>query len=258
MKHSRHLHRCWFSAILLVFFLCSCMTLDYRGIQGLFEQAVQLDNGRSVSAFTESSVFTEPGYGDVTAQLTPEYIQKLDQRLRPNAWLLLSTSQWRMAKLTEARESAQKGLNEPALQKQSRDQVLLLMIPGLAIDMEIEKTWKEAGMKFTPAQYTKVAKDYATVFDSFSDAEKAMGPATPPNTRHYLNYQRWRVVQGWRFVINSIDAGNDQQDNDAQNDALKEAGKQFNGKPLHDVAKSLESSIPAGNPLRDLIAAESR
>jgi hypothetical protein len=234
------------------------MTLDYRGIQGSFEQAVELDNGRSVSAFTESSVFTEPGYGDVAAQLTPEYIQKLDQRLRPNAWLLLSASQWRMGKLTEARESAQKGLKEPALQKQSRDHVLLLMIPGLVIDMEIEKTWKEAGMKFTLAQYAKVERNYVTVFDLFSDAEKAMGPATPPNTRHYLSYQRWRVVQGWRSVINSIDAGNDQQDNDAQNDALKEAGKQFSGKSLQEVAKNLESSIPEGNSLRDLIAAQSR
>lgn len=84
-----------------------------------------------------------------------------------------------------------------------------------------------------------------------------MGPATPPNTHHYLSYQRWRVLQNWRSVINSIDAGNDQQDHNAQKDALEEAGKQFNGKSLKEATKYFEFSIPEGNSLRDLIAAQS-
>ena len=258
MKPRKHLYRCGIPAILIAFFLCSCVTLDYRGMQARFEQAVQIDNGKSASAFTETTVFTEPGYDDVLVQLTPEYIKDLDERLRSNALLLRAVSQWRTGKLKEARNSADMGLLDPHLQKQSRDHVLLLMIPGLVIDMENEKAWKETGKKYTPAQYAAPEKNYFTVFDIFNKAEKAMGPATPPNTRHYLSYQRWRVIQGWRSVVNSIVLGTGQPDEAEQVKALARAKEYFDNRSLKEMSQSMTNSIPIGHPLRDLIAAQSK
>lgn len=246
------------AAICLGCVLFACSTIDYRGIQSQFEQVVQIDNASSVSVFTEGTVFTEPGYDDVLASLTPQYIQKLDGRLRPNAWLLRAVSQYRTGQLAQARESAATGLSEPQLIKSSRDHILLLMIPGLVIDMEIEKTWKASGRQLTPAQYARLELDYHSVFDLFDTAQQAMGQASAPGIRFYINYQRWRVVQGWRSVINSIDAGSDMQDEQAQIEAQDKAKQFFGGMTLKDKAVEQENKIPVGHPLRSLIAVQSR
>jgi hypothetical protein len=247
-----------FFAIALSFLLSSCAAMDYRAIQAQFDRAAQIDNGNSASAYTEATVFTEPGYDVVLQQLTPAYINALDQRLRPNAWLLRAVSQWRTGRLEAARNSARMGLAEPDLQEQSRDKVILLMIPGLVIDAELEKQWKAAGRTFTATQYAEVGKNYCTIFGTFDIAEAAMGPATPPSIRHYLSYQRWRVLQGWRSVINSIDSEAGASADDEQRRALDNAADCTGGKSLKEMAGAMAASIPQGHPLRELMSTGSR
>lgn len=250
MQASNQLKRFVFPLLVVSLLLGACTTLDYRGVQAQFDQAAQLDNGRGTTAFTASSVATEPGYADVESQLTSKYISDLDERLRPNAYLLLAISQWRMGKLAQARTSAQKGLNEDSLLQQSRDHVLLMMIPGLVIDSEIEMRWREAGKKFMTSEYNQAAKDFKTVFDEFKKAEQVMGPATPTSSRYFLDAQRFRVIQNWRSVINSLVTSTGEFDLNGQTEAISRAESNFGGQKLGDQAKKWRESVPAGHPLR--------
>ncbi|MDA8138656.1 MAG: hypothetical protein M0036_08375 [Desulfobacteraceae bacterium] len=245
-------------SLLTMLLFCGCATMDYRGVQAQFEQAVQVDNGAGVSAFNETSVYTAPGYAEVLAQLTPDAIGKLDERLRPNAWLLRAFCQYRTGELQPARESARLGLAEPRLVPSSRDHILLLMIPGLVVDMDIEKGWKEKQRRLTPEQYAPIERDYKSVFELFSAAEQNIGAATPLSTQYYLYYQRWRVIQGWRTIINTIVIGDEGQSESARLAALDRARQYFGGTALKDEAAYQAGKIPEGQPLRNLINAQSR
>jgi hypothetical protein len=258
MHAPKQLKRLSYLLVLVCLLLNACVTLDYRGVQAQFEQAVLLDNGRSTSAFTESPVFTESGYADVVVQLTPEYIKELDERLRPNAYLLLSVSQWRMGLLDKARESAKLGLEQKSLINQSRDHVLLMMIPGLVIDSEIEQKWLKAGKKFDAEKYREAEKDFITAFDKIKEAEQAMGPATPMSTHYYLNTQRFRVIENWRSIINSLVLSTGDFDTIGQEAAIARAEAYFGGKALGDVSKGWKNSVPVGHPLRQWMEDQSK
>lgn len=236
--------------VILTFLLVNaCATIDYKGVQVQFEQAAREDYESSGSTFTESSVFTGPGYADVVEQLAPEYIDSLDERLRSNAYLLRSVSLWRMGQLDKARESARKGLEQKAIQ-QSRDHVLLMMIPGLVIDSEIALRYRNAGEKFNDAEYQQAAKDFETAFDEFDKVERVMGPATPESSRYYLYFQRYRVVQNWRTIINHLVKSTGGLDLNAQNAAIASATNYFDGQSLVEVAQACRDAVPVDHPLR--------
>jgi len=126
----------WLQLAALPVLLAGCRTLDYRHVQSDFDHAVVEEMQRSASPFID-------WYRNVSDTLTPEYISKLDPKLRPNAWMLKSVSQWRSSDLTAARGSAKQGLGEANLIQGSRDDVVLTMIPALVVDSELMMDFRQ-------------------------------------------------------------------------------------------------------------------
>src|SRR5688572_18427133 len=143
-----------------------CATLQYRTVQSEFETAVRADNERFASPFTEPA----SQYQAVAAQLTPDYINTLDPKLRPNAWTLRGVSQWRAGELAQAVESSNEGLAEierlkpraPQLEN-GRDSIILSMLPGLVEDTRVRERFRERGA-------TNIVEDYREYSDRFRNA----------------------------------------------------------------------------------------
>src|SRR6185503_20575877 len=92
-------------AIALVLAVTSCRTIQYREIQSDFERAVEAENARNESPFVD-------WYRGVSDTLTEDFINSLDEKLRPNAWMLRGMSESRSGSYSNATVSATKGDQE--------------------------------------------------------------------------------------------------------------------------------------------------
>jgi hypothetical protein len=230
---------------LLAVLLTACGTLEYRQIQSEFNQAVQADN--SGVPFTDQ-------HANILDQLTPDYIQGLDPRLRPNAWLLRSVSAWRMGSNDVALVSARQGLREPTLAAGSRDQVVLEMIPALVIDSDLNRRWIEAGRTLTGPEYsaTYETTGFVQAWRQLSGpASEAVSQATPAEVIAYLHYQRWRLILNWAAVITSVQPNQDFVA--AQVRACTGLG--VDRDPMFAAQQEVDQ-IPAHSPLTNLIRAQ--
>lgn len=225
--------------------LTSCQVLDYRQIQDDFNRSVQADN--TGQPFTGQ-------HDQVLASLTPDYIKRLNPKLRPNAWMLRSVSAWRVGSNELATASARLGLDEPTLAAGSRDHVLLEMIPALVIDSDLHARWLAAGRTLTEPEYaaTYEAMGFVQAWRTLSGpATQAIGPATPGEVSDYLHYQRWRLILNWTAVIASIKPVQDSVA--AQTRACTTLGVESD--PLRAAQLEVEQ-LPAGSPLLGLIKAQ--
>lgn len=241
------LNRCRFAAVLTVVsvLLTACQTLDYRQIQNQFNQSVQADN--TGIPFTSQ-------HAEVLQTLTPQYIGRLEPKLRPNAWMLRSVSAWRVGSNELATTSARRGLKEPALVPGSRDQVVLEMIPALVIDSDLHRRWVEAGRALTGSDYaaTYETTGFVQAWRQMSgSASQALNPATPEEVVAYFHYQRWRLILNWAAVIGSIKPGENSVS--AQARACTVLGVERD--PLFAAQKEVDQ-IPASSPLSGLIKAQ--
>src|SRR5262245_59235613 len=100
--------------LLVLVAAAGCTTLGYRTVQTQFQDTVRADNERFTIPFTDVT----SGYQSVATQLTPEYINGLDPKLRPNAWTLRAVSQWRAEESSNAVASSVEGLAEISRQKE--------------------------------------------------------------------------------------------------------------------------------------------
>jgi hypothetical protein len=127
MKITSHFLGRGLLALLAALTLTGCRVLEHRHVQRDFEDAVRAESAQ------------EPfntGYEYVLETVTPEYIAKLDSRLRPNAWMMRGMAAWRLKEYTSALECYTKGEQEPALVRGSRDDIVLNLLPALVIDSE--------------------------------------------------------------------------------------------------------------------------
>jgi len=228
--------------------LCGCSTFEYRSIQSEFEVAAQGDNYTSATTFTESSVFTDPGYEAVLEKLDADYIEQLDEKLRPNACMLKAVSEWRVGKLKEAHVSAIQGLAANPIEH-SRDKVVLTLIPALIIDSEIHKNWLNSGKSFSSEEYATAKRDFVTALNFVAVAESEFGPATPESAKYYCYYQKWRLIQNWWQVIIKQPEGTSAQLRD-------EAKRHLGGKNPVEAAEETKAKIPSNHQLRLLIEAK--
>ena len=229
-------------------FASACTTLDYRSVQGQFVDAVAADNAWSVSPLGGNAA--QGLYRGIHAELTDEYIAGLDARLQPNAWLLRAVSAWRLGDFSDARTSAAKGLGKLSdAQKGSRDHVMLAMLDGLVIDSDLLVKYRSLSGKVTLDVYqSSFSPDFETGLKALDDGFKQTGPATPPEIGWYYHYHRWRLIQNWRTVVNSIEI--DQDRATAKADAEAKVGQK-----LHDAMKAELDEIPDNHPLHLLILA---
>lgn len=241
------LNRCRFAAVAaaLSVLLTSCQTLDYRQIQNQFNQAVQADN--TGIPFTSQ-------HAEVLESLTPEYISKLEPKLRPNAWMLRSVSAWRMGSNELARTTSRLGLKEPTLVAGSRDHVVLEMIPALVIDSDLNRRWSEAGRVLTGSEYaaTYETTGFAQAWRQMSGpAKNAITKATPDEVVAYFHYQRWRLIVNWAAVIVSIKPNEDFVAAQSRACTMLDVARD----PLIAAQKEVDR-IPANSPLAALIKAQ--
>jgi hypothetical protein len=235
----------WVLVALLALATPACSTFQYRQVQSDFEEAVLAENAQLNPVIDRS----EELYREVAGTLTAERIAELDPKLRANAWMVRSFSEWRSGQLTKARDSAKAGLEAKPVAN-SRDDVLLHLIPALVIDSEVMDAWVNSGRQTDPVEYeTSQEGDFGTAIEKVDEAKGRIGPATPPSTAYYVEYQRWRLLQNWREVIKNIpDARR------AERIAAWSRAK-VDGKTLDQAAKESRDAIPNAHFLRQQIVA---
>jgi hypothetical protein len=231
----------------LILGLSGCHTLEYRQVQRDFQAAVQADNTGDPFA---------SGHEQIVATLTPEYINALDARLRPNAWMLRAVSSWRSGNYSNATASAEQGLAaakslpDPGRFAGSRDDVLLQMIPALVTDAEQTSLLAARGKTpLTAADYKPFGIAYRTALEQMDEAAGHFNQNTPDDVVAYYYYQRWRLLQHWTAAISPMTDGS------AITDAFAKA-EQALGKSLEAAINEARDRIPTGQPLRALIRAQ--
>jgi hypothetical protein len=227
-----------------------CATFQYRTIQTQFSDAARADNDSSVDALSASTA--ETSYASIVTDLTPERIAKLDPKLHGNAWVIRSYSQWRSGRYADATGTARTGLATPGLG--SRDRVLLTLLPALAIDSQAVDRWNAKGRQLTGAEYADFGRDFSTAYGELEKTKSAIDASAAPSTRYYVAYQRWRILNDWSIIIETID-WNVPGESAARKEA-RDAANALVGSTLPTAAKQARDSIPDGNPLRQLIKAQ--
>jgi hypothetical protein len=228
--------------------VAGCSTFSYRSVQSRFEEAVRADNEQIANPFTEPT----ERYRAIADELTPDSIARLEDRLKPNAWTLRAVSLWRAGELNAALESAANGLDEMARQQspqlqQSRDSVILTMLPGLVEDTWLRERFQKNGAADVAANYADYGARFKAALVALAEGWAKMGGATPPEVTAYWDYQCWRVLQNWLFVIGQLPlerqaSANQEADRSVAN-ALSHLVKE--GAPtLPGALRTIESRLP--------------
>jgi hypothetical protein len=236
-------------ACLLISLLCgACQqtqhVFDLQRTQRTFDAASRQDNLAALGQSVPS------GYGQVLSQLTDETISALpDPRLKANAWMMRGVSEWRTGDYLKAQASAANGL-QAGPESGSRDHLLLLMLPALAIDGQIFDAWKKAGQSFTLAQYNSVAaNDYPVALKKLRSLSGEFTAKTDADTQDLLAFHQWRLFLNWDRMINHLAA-----DETMQDAAAESAASHFGGISLAKQARAARDSIRTDSTYGKLIA----
>jgi hypothetical protein len=239
-----------------------CSTLQYRTVQDRFETAVRADIERSTMPFTDAAT----QYQAVATELSPDYIARLDEKLRPNAWTLRAVSQWRAGEFSPAVTSALKGQAEVTRQSaqspqlvHGRDSIILTMLPGLIEDSRLRHRFNEKGAADVAAHYDEYAARFRPALRALTEAREKIAAPTPTEVIAYWHYQCWRVLQNWSYVIGQLSLENSTEPNHEADafvkDALANAG--FVGATnLPSATAAAEQALPPNHPYRQLIELE--
>lgn len=239
--------------------LSSCGTMGYTQLQKDFLEQVEKDNQTSASPFVsdeDADAMVAEGYRKIAGQLTDTKIAGLEPTQRANAWMLRGISSWRAKNYEDAIKASKSGL-ETAPTKGSRESLILGMLPGLVIDQQMADIWTEFEIESMPVQAfeeAKIQENYKTAFAQYLNPakEEAYGSdaPTPKSVLSYMHYQRWRVIQNWDLALSRV------EDREARQQ-LRAAADAFLGKPMPDAARREMTSIPEGDPYRQLIESKS-
>lgn len=262
MKPIRRLFQAGVS-LALVLTVASCRTIQFREVQSDFNRAVEGDNARSESPFID-------WYQSVAATLTDDYISKLDEKLRPNAWMLRGYSEWRSGSYSNANATAAKGWREIERQRTttsnpggSRDAILLTMLPGLVQDSRLRDRLKLIGTnELAAADYrTNYQTQFIAVLDQFREAKEKFAAPTPPAVKLYWNFQTWRVLQNWNITLGKLAIG-EPPTKQAYVKADAAIVNQFNnvtsGTNLVSAIQAVKLAIPTDHVYRRLIEFEEK
>ncbi len=239
-----------------------CSTLQYRAVQNRFEDAVRADNERSVMPFTDPA----GQYRAVAGELTPDSIAGLDEKLRPNAWTIRAVSQWRAEEFAPAVTSALEGLAEIARQKpqtpqleHGRDSIILTMLPGLIEDSRLRQRFQTRGTADVATHYDEYAAKFRTAVRALTEAREKVAAPTPPEVIHYWNYQCWRVLQNWSFVLSHLPAeaaADPNREADAFVQTALSNARVAGATDLPSAMAAVEKALPPQHPYRQLINLE--
>lgn len=249
-------------ALGLVLVTASCRTLQYREVQSDFERAVAAETARADSPFVD-------WYQGVAGALTDGFIGKLDEKLRPNAWMLRGLSEWRSGSYSNASASAASGLKEIDRQKSTapnlthgRDNIVLTMLPGLVQDSQLRDRLQAVGTHLTANRYqTNFLPQFKAVLTQFGKAKQDFGAPTPPAVKSYWNYQAWRVLQNWSFTLAQLPPGEDATKRaytEADGIIAAQFSTQLGGTNMTNAIQVTKERIPPDHPYRRLIELEEK
>lgn len=223
-------------------------TFELRDVQQQFSQAVIADNNAVIDPFIAGT--SEALFGRVIDALDDQRIDDLDPRLQANAWMMRAVSAWRTGRAAEALAWAERGLASPGLVAQSRDHILLVLIPALVIDTDLRQRLTSDGRRVRAESYDApdgYRANFETAMRTVESARSLVGVATPATTVDYLNYQAWRVLTNWRYVVSTLDTREARA-------AAGEAAKLFlRSDGLDASASAAAAAIPDDSPLRQRI-----
>ena len=262
MKNSRHSFVWRLILAIALAATAGCSTLQYRTVQGRFQDAVRADNERFNMPFTDVAGV----YHAVADELTPDYIARLDPKLRPNAWTLRAVSQWRAGESAQAVDSAFGGLAEITRLKEqapqienSRDSVILTMLPGLVEDSRLRLRFKEKGASDVAAHYDEYATKFHTALRALAEAREKLSPATPQEVLYYWDYQCWRVLEDWLYIIAQLPLDSQADANGRADSFVKTTlanARLQDTTTLPKAIQAAENALPAQHPYRQLIDLE--
>ena len=195
---------------------------------------------------------------------------KLDEKLRPNAWMLRGVAEWRSGRYTKADSSAEKGWAEIKRQEpkapnlaNSRDGIVLKILPGLVQDSKLRDRLRPLGTnRLANADYqTNFRQQFMAVVTQFSEAKGNFGAPTPNAVKYYWNYQAWRTLQNWRFTLGKLPAG-EATTRLAFDEAHTSSASLFSNVAgatnLSTSINAAKDAIPADHPYRRLIEYEEK
>jgi hypothetical protein len=239
-----------------------CSTLKHRGVQNEFEAAVRADNERFTMPFTEVA----DAYRAVAIQITPEYIAKLDPKLRPNAWTLRSVSLWRAGEFGGAISNSFEGVAEISRLKDqspqvehSRDAIILTMLPGLVEDSRLRQRFVSGGTNDVAAHYDEYVTKFKASIRALADARGKVAAPTPQEVLYYWDYQCWRVLANWLITISKLPIEKQREANLEADAFIKSALADTGLKDVTDLTKAMgaaEAALPSAHPYRQLIQLE--
>ena len=253
-------------ALSLVLGIASCRTIQYREVQSDFERAVQAETARDESPFVN-------WYLGVADTLTADYIGNLDEKLRPNAWMLRGISEWRSGSYSNAYDSAANGMQEIDRQKSttpklesSRDGIVLTMLPGLVQDSQLRDRLHALGANDLPASSyeTNFVPQFKAVLRQLGEAKQKFAAPTPTAVKTYWDYQVWRVLQNWSITLGRLPMG-EPSTTLAYANVDTVISNQFstlmgdsNVTNLTNAIQAAKEAIPADHPYRHLIELEEK
>lgn len=243
--------------------LAACRTVQYRQVQADFERAVEAEAARGESPFVD-------WYQGVADTLTDAYIGKLDEKLRPNAWMLRGVAEWRSKNYSSAVACARRGLAEIEQQEttaphvaHSRDSVVLTILPGLVQDSKLRDRLQALGTNFLTAEgyQTDFVPQFKAVLTDFEEAKQKFAAPTPSAVKHYWNFQMWRVLQNWNFTLGRLLPG-EASTGRAYTAADDMIASQFSsltgGTNMTSALNLARQAIPADHPYRRIIELEEK
>ena len=250
-------------ALTLAMAAVSCRTIQYREVQSDFERAVQAETARAESPFID-------WYQGVAGTLTDPFIAKLDEKLRPNAWMLRGMAEWRSGSYSNANVSAARGTQEIERQQakapnlaSSRDGIVLTMLPGLVQDAQLRDRLQTLGTNWlAPASYEKnFLTQFKAVLTQFREAKQQFGAPTPAAVKHYWNFQVWRALENWNITLGKLLPG-EEATAQAYAGADQVIANQFSnlttGTNLTSAIQAAKLAIPEDHLYRHLIELEEK
>lgn len=243
----------WPVAALGALLFSGCVAVDFDGIRRDFEAAVAAE----FSGQLKAAPFTDP-YRAVVSAISDTDFSRLEPEELSEAWMMWVVSLWRSGNLQQAQMVAQDALRGSWLAPGSRERVLTRLVEALSHDELIREAWGVRGSDLA-LFVERYQSQFGAAANGIQTTISEMDSTTPADVRHYVAYQRWRVIQNWRQVLSGLPG----EDSIAAHEESAKAFVPIQGlsdsqilEVLRNEAETSRDSIPSDHPLRELIRAD--
>ena len=202
-------------------------TLQFRDIQNSYNTAVKTEAqekiliGKAGKSNQGIPVNTYEGYyQDVIRQLNNEFIEKLDAKLKPTAYVMLTASRIRLGQFEKARTDAKTGRELSETASSPRDKVYLQAADGIImLEMALKRfRGRDTNQPFTLKKYNEAEDNkflsypeaFKEAYTTFSNVITNNSDA-PESIKAFVVFQKIRVLTHWDVVFSEITDSNDQK-----------------------------------------------